>query len=156
MEPKKTGFIVAGSFNLGESSDYGRAAIGRIGYSGTALYLKGQPYNSSSSKNMKTNINLITNEEKEEIYNIIKETPFYSFNYKPEYGDADNLYHGFIIEDLENTKVADYLHFIQDDQDSNIKNFNGLELSKMNLLLIQQLQKKVEALEQQLKKEKIN
>ena len=126
----------------------------KIGAAKTALYLKGQIYNNLSSRRVKQNIQPITDDEKEDLYNNIKNTTFYTYNYKKGYGDSGvRTYRGFIIEDLENTIVEQYLGFAQDEKDNNIKTFDTVALSQMNLILIHQLQKKIEILEKQIKKE---
>lgn len=143
----------AGVF-IGDGTMGNSASTIKIGAAKTALYLKGQIYNNLSSRRVKQNIQPITDDEKEDLYNNIKNTTFYTYNYKKGYGDSGiRTYRGFIIEDLENTIVEQYLGFAQDEKDNNIKTFDTVALSQMNLILIHQLQKKIEILEKQIKKE---
>ena len=143
----------AGIF-IGDGTMGNSASKIKIGAAKTALYLKGQIYNNLSSRRVKQNIQPITDDEKEDLYNNIKNTTFYTYNYKKGYGDSGiRTYRGFIIEDLENTIVEQYLGFAQDEKDNNIKTFDTVALSQMNLILIHQLQKKIEILEKQIKKE---
>ena len=148
LEGEGTGIFI-GDGTMGNS-----ASTVKIGAAKTALYLKGQIYNNLSSRKVKQNIQPITDDEKEDLYNSIKNTTFYTYNYKEGYGDnGARTYRGFIIEDLENTIVEQYLGFVQDKKDNNIKTFDTVSLSQMNLILIHQLQKKIEILEKQIKKE---
>lgn len=120
------------------------------GFTGLNLY---NLVHDSSSKNMKKNIKLISQEEENKLYNILKEIPLYSFQYKKRYDDPtklEELHHGFMIEDVENTILDDYLHFKQDDKDKNIKTYDYKELSKLNLVLIKSLQNKIIELEEKL------
>ena len=100
-----------------------------------------------SSIKIKKNIEKINQEEKNKVYDIIKNIDLYSYNYKEEYNSSKDLYHGFMIEDLENTILKDYLHFKQNENDKNIKTFESAELPKLNLLLIKTLIDKIEKLE---------
>lgn len=120
------------------------------GFTGLNLY---NLVHDSSSKNMKKNIKLISQEEENKLYNLLKEIPLYSFQYKKRYDDPtklEELHHGFMIEDVENTILDDYLHFKQDDKDKNIKTYDYKELSKLNLVLIKSLQNKIIELEERL------
>lgn len=120
------------------------------GFTGLNLY---NLVHDSSSRNMKKNIKSISREEESQLYNILKEMPLYSFQYKKEYDDPtkfEELHHGFMIEDVENTILNDYLHFKQNEKDKNIKTYDYKELSKLNLVLIKSLQNEIEQLKQEL------
>lgn len=105
----------------------------------------------SSSKNIKEKIKVLSNEEREKIYNTIKNLTLYSYNYKKEYSETkDGKYYGFMLEDLENTEINDIIHIKQDENDKNIKTFETAELSKLNMILIQELQNKIEKLEERI------
>ena len=121
---------------------------GSTGFTGLDLYYL---VHGSSSRNIKQNINNIDKKELIEIANIIKDMPIYSYYYKKEYNDPTILHHGFIIEDIEKTKLNEYLHFIQDPQDKNLKTYDGGELPKLNLILIKYLLQKIDDLERRLK-----
>lgn len=153
-----TGSVIPAGIQGCPAIKIGAQGISRVDMAGTVT-LNGMPFMPSSSKNMKTNITQITIDEQNQIYDIVKNMAFYSYNYKPKYLNDSSLYHGFIIEDIENTVLKSYLHFTQSKVDKNIKDFNPIELSKMNLMLIHTLQQKIEALVaevEQLKKEKTN
>lgn len=103
----------AGVF-IGDGTMGNSASTIKIGAAKTALYLKGQIYNNLSSRRVKQNIQPITDDEKEDLYNNIKNTTFYTYNYKKGYGDSGiRTYRGFIIEDLENTIVEQYLGLLK-------------------------------------------
>lgn len=124
---------------------------GGSGFTGLDLYNLVHP---SSSKNMKTDIQEISEQEQILLYETLKEMPIYSFKYKQKYEKPDDLnkiHHGFIIEDIENTIFNNYLHFKLDESDTNIKTYDGFELCKLNLILIKTLQHKIDQLEQQIK-----
>ena len=145
------------SIKIGEKlNSSGKIAIGT---SSSSVTIKGSSYTTSSSRRMKENIKTISTQEKEELYKTVKDMNFYSYNYKKEYGYGDEEYRGFIIDEIEDTIMDKYLHFIQDKDDSNVKSFNPTEMGRMNLILINLLQQKIDDLQQEintLKKEKTN
>lgn len=102
----------------------------------------------SSSKNMKENIKLLTNEEKNEIYDIIKNIPLKKYDYKKKYGTK--FHYGFVIEDIENTKLGELLHIVQAGTDKNVKTYDSDDLDRIELIVIQELMKRIEKLEEKL------
>ena len=105
-----------------------------------------------SSINMKEKIKLLTKDEKTNIYDTVKNIPLYRYEYKNGYNDSKKgTYYGFMLEDLENTKISDIIHIEQNNKDKNIKTFDTAELSKLNLILIQELQNKIDILENKIK-----
>lgn len=123
---------------------------GGSGFTGLDLY---NLVNGSSSIKMKTNIQQLSINDIYKLYDTVLNMPVYSYYYKKQYNDPTILHHGFIIEDIENSEINNYLHFKQDDCDNNIKIFNNNELPKMNLILIKALQNKIKELEEIIKKE---
>ena len=67
------------------------------------------------------------------------------YDYKKEYGKPFN--YGFVIEDIENTKLKDLLHITQAENNKDIKMYSTEDLVRLQLIVIQELIKKVEALE---------
>lgn len=124
-------------------------------YSSNANINMKQIYNHvivDSSKNMKKDIEKITDDETLNIYDTIKNIHLYKYKYKDEYNEErKETYYGFMIEDLENTEVNNILHFKQDENDKNVKTFETAELPKLNLLLIKQLQEEIEKLKGEIK-----
>ena len=142
--------------NIGDSNTSGTI---NIGASTTTVKIKGVNYIGSSSRAMKENIKPISQEENIELYNAVRDMKFYSYKYKEKYGYGTDEYRGFIIDEIENTIINKYLHFVQDETDTDVKQFNPTEIGRMNLILINQLQHKIEELQQEvetLKKEKTN
>lgn len=142
--------------NIGDSNSSGTI---NIGASTTTVKIKGLNYIGSSSRAMKENIKPISQEENIELYNAVRDMKFYSYKYKEKYGYGTDEYRGFIIDEIENTVINKYLHFTQDETDADVKQFNPTEIGRMNLILINQLQHKIEELQQEintLKKEKTN
>ena len=103
---------------------------------------------SSSSKNMKTNIEDVSQKDKDELYELIKNISIKQYDYKDEYGGQKNNY-GFIIEEIEDTKLKTLLHIIQDNKDANKKSYKTEDLARLELVVIQELMKKIERLEEQ-------
>ena len=103
----------------------------------------------SSSKATKENIIDLREEQKEEVYNLIKNIPTKQFDYKKEYGKPFN--YGFIIEDIENTKLNDLLHITQAENNKNIKMYSTEDLVRLELITIQNLMKKIDELENKIK-----
>lgn len=99
----------------------------------------------SSSKATKENIKPLTQKQKDEVYELIKQIPTKQYDYKKEYGKPFN--YGFVIEDIENTKLKDLLHITQNDENKDIKMYSTEDLVRLQLIVIQELMKKVEALE---------
>lgn len=166
---KCTGLTNSGNLNFGSDSRldiYGntmylraKAGLGSMvfltgggssGFTGLDLY---NLVNGSSSIKMKTNIQQLSINDIYKLYDTVLNMPVYSYYYKKQYNDPTILHHGFIIEDIENSEINNYLHFKQDDYDNNIKIFNNNELPKMNLILIKALQNKIKELEEIIKKE---
>lgn len=99
----------------------------------------------SSSKATKENIKPLTQKQKDEVYGLIKQIPTKQYDYKKEYGKPFN--YGFVIEDIESTKLKDLLHITQNDENKDIKMYSTEDLVRLQLIVIQELMKKVEALE---------
>lgn len=102
----------------------------------------------ASSEKMKENIKLLTNDEKQEIYSIIKNIPLKKYDYKKEYGSKNH--YGFIIEDIENTILNDLLHIKQSKIDKNVKTYDADDLDRIELVVIQELMKKIERIEEKI------
>ena len=119
---------------------------GAVYMRGGTFYVNGTPVGSSSSRAMKKNIRLLKNEEKDDIYRAIKEMNLYHYDFKSKYinGLKDNF--GFIIEDIEDTILKRTLHVKQDEKDENVKYYSDGDLIRTLLIVVQQLQEKVEKL----------
>lgn len=111
------------------------------------IYANGSAIGGSSSKNTKTNIKELSQEKKNELYELIKDIPLFEYDYKPKYGKEIN--YGFLIEDIENTKLNDLLHIVKVNED--IKTYCSEDLTRLNLIMIKELIKKVEKLENKIK-----
>ncbi len=99
----------------------------------------------SSSRATKENIKSLTQKQKDEVYELIKQIPTKQYDYKKQYGKPFN--YGFIIEDIEDTKLKDLLHITQNEENKDIKMYSTEDLVRLQLIVIQELIKKVEALE---------
>ena len=117
---------------------------GAVYMRGGTFYVNGTPVGSSSSKNMKKNIRLLKEKEKNEIYDTIKNMNLYHYDFKDKYinGLKDNF--GFLIEDIENTILNRTLHIKQDKKDKNIKYYSDGDLIRTLLIVIQEMQKKID------------
>lgn len=109
----------------------------------------GAPVFGSSSRATKENIVDLTEEQKDEVYDLIKNVPTKQFDYKKEYGKPFN--YGFIIEDIENTKLNDLLHITQAENNEDIKMYSTEDLARLELITIQKLMDKIETLENKIK-----
>lgn len=103
----------------------------------------------SSSRATKENIVDLTEEQKDEVYNLIKNIPTKQFDYKKEYGKPFN--YGFIIEDIEDTKLNELLHITQAENNEDIKMYSTEDLARLELITIQKLINKIETLENKIK-----
>ena len=110
------------------------------------VYIQNQFFASSSSKGTKENIKSLEEQKINKIYNVIKNMPFYTFDYKEKYSGRKNNV-GFIIEDIENTILDDYLHIYKSEDDKNYKNYNSEDLTRIELVVIQEMMKKIDILE---------
>lgn len=99
----------------------------------------------SSSRATKENIKPLTQKQKDEVYELIKQIPTKQYDYKKQYGKSFN--YGFIIEDIEDSKLKDLLHITQNEENKDIKMYSTEDLVRLQLIVIQELIKKVEALE---------
>lgn len=99
----------------------------------------------SSSRATKENIVDLKDEQKEEVYELIKTIPTKQYDYKKEYGKPFN--YGFIIEDIEDTKLKDLLHISQAENNEDIKMYSTEDLARLELITIQMLMNKIEKLE---------
>ena len=113
-------------------------STGYCTYNGTTVF-------GSSSKATKENIEDLSKEQKEEVYELIKNIPTKQYDYKKEYGKPFN--YGFVIEDIENTKLKELLHITQAENNKDIKMYSTEDLVRLQLIVIQELMKKVETLE---------
>ena len=126
---------------------------------------------SPSSKNLKTNIKLIT--EYENIYNDFKKINFYTYDYKYKGINDNNNDFGFIIDEIEENETLSkyYKNYSKEgyiDKDKNMfpkregmiyKNMEHINYKvwdrdaylKMNMVLIKSLQNKIEELEKRIK-----
>lgn len=111
------------------------------------IYANGAAIGGSSSKNTKTNIVELSQEKKDELYKLIKDIPLCEYDYKPQYGKENN--YGFLIEDIEETKLNDLLHITKVNED--IKTYCSEDLTRLNLIIIKELMNKVESLENRIK-----
>ena len=102
----------------------------------------------SSSRATKENIKDLTKEQKEEVYNLLKNIPTKQYDYKKEYGKPFN--YGFVIEDIENTKLKDLLHITQAENNKDIKMYSTEDLVRLELITIQELMKKIDKLEERI------
>lgn len=102
----------------------------------------------SSSRATKENIIDLTKEQKEEVYSLLKEIPLKQYDYKKEYGKKFN--YGFIIEDIEDTKLKELLHITQSENNKDIKMYSTEDLVRLELITIQELMKKIDKLEERI------
>ena len=103
----------------------------------------------SSSKATKENIVELKQEQKDEVYELIKNIPLKQYDYKEEYGKKFN--YGFVIEDIEDTKLNNLLHITQSETNTDIKMYSTEDLVRLQLITIQELMSKVEKLENKIK-----
>ena len=115
-----------------------------------AIYANGVAIGGSSSKATKENIKDLSQEKKDELYNLIRDIPLKEYDYKEEYGKKEN--YGFIIEDIENTKLNTLLHIVQNKNNKDMKNYSSEDLARLELVIIQELMKKNEMLEKRIEK----
>ena len=113
------------------------------------IYANNNRLDGSSSRNVKENIKKIKQEYINDIYREVNKMPFYTFDYKEKYGEKNQF--GFIIEEIENSCLKEVLKIRQNEENELIKSYSPLELSKMNLLLIKELMKRNEKLENKCK-----
>lgn len=102
----------------------------------------------SSSKATKKNIKPLNQMQKDEVYELIKGIPTKQYDYKEQYGKPFN--YGFIIEDIEDTKLKDLLHITQNDENKDIKLYSTEDLARLELITIQELMKKIDKLEEKI------
>lgn len=114
------------------------------------IYANGVAIGGSSSKATKENIKDLSQEKKDELYNLIKNIPLKEYDYKEQYGKKEN--YGFIIEDIENTKLNTLLHIVQNKNNKDMKNYSSEDLVRLELVIIQELMKKNEMLEKRIEK----
>lgn len=118
-------------------------STGYCSYNGTTVF-------NSSSRATKENIVDLTQKQKDEVYELIKNIPTKQYDYKKQYGKKFN--YGFIIEDIEETKLNDLLHISQSETNKDIKLYSSEDLVRLQLITIQELMKKNEELEKRIKK----
>ena len=109
------------------------------------IYANGVAIGGSSSRATKKNIKELSQDKKDELYDLIKNIPLKEYDYKVQYGKKEN--YGFIIEDIEDTKLNTLLHVVQNEQNGDIKNYSSEDLTRLELVVIQELMKRVEKLE---------
>ena len=114
------------------------------------IYANGVAIGGSSSKATKENIKDLSQQKKDELYNLIKEIPLKEYDYKEQYGKKEN--YGFIIEDIEDTKLNTLLHIVQNKKNKDMKNYSSEDLARLELVVIQELIKKNEILEKRIEK----
>jgi|GEM_PF-1375023 hypothetical protein len=113
------------------------------------IYANGVAIGGSSSRATKKNIKELSQDKKDELYDLIKNIPLKEYDYKVQYGKKEN--YGFIIEDIEDTKLNTLLHVVQNEQNGDIKNYSSEDLTRLELVVIQELMKKIEKLENKIK-----
>ena len=104
---------------------------------------------SSSSKATKENIKTLTDEQKKEVYELIQEIPIVSYDYKEKYSGQKNNY-GFLIEDIEDTKLKTLLHISQNKINKDVKTYSTEDLTRLELIVIQELIKENKRLEERI------
>ena len=114
------------------------------------IYANGVAIGGSSSRATKTNIKDLSQEKKDELYELIKNIPLKEYDYKKQYGKPNN--YGFIIEDIEDTKLDTLLHINHDNKNKDIKNYCSEDLVRLELVIIQELMKKIDKLEKEIDK----
>ena len=107
-----------------------------------AIYANGVAIGGSSSIATKENIYDLTQEKRDEIYNLLKNIPLKEYDYKEQYGYKKN--YGFLIEDIENTKLKELLHIVQNKENTDIKVYSSEDLVRLILIVIQEIMKKIE------------
>ena len=112
------------------------------------ISLNGSTIHSGSSRLMKKNIKLLNQKQLDEIYAEVEKMPLYKYDYKKEFYNGEKNNYGFIIEDIEDTILKDVIHINEDD--NGYKQFNPTDLPKLNLIIIKELIKKVDKLEQKI------
>lgn len=113
------------------------------------ISLNGSTIHSGSSRLMKKNIKLLNQKQLDEIYAEVEKMPLYKYDYKKDFYNGDKNNYGFVIEDIENTILKDVIHISEDEK--GYKQFNPTDLPKLNLIIIKELIKKVETLENKIK-----
>ena len=144
--------LTSGVINVGrDSGTFGFSAASRIdiGAASTTVNIKGNAYRNDSSRNLKTKIKLLSKTEKEEIYNAYKNQNTYTYYYKKSYGDEHKKRYGFILDEMEDTILKETLD-IQNLDDKGTKNYNPLDLSRTNFIVIKLLQDKIETLQKEI------
>ena len=120
-----------------------------IGGSNSNVYIKGSLY-TGSSRGIKRKIKELKAKELEEIYNSYKSQKVYSYNYKKKYDEEhERRRYGFILDEMENTKIGDMIGIKQSVSDKNIKTYNADDLAKANFIMIKVLIDKIEKLEKE-------
>ena len=114
-------------------------STGYASYNGTTVW-------GSSSIATKENVIKLNDEQKKEVYELLKAIPTISFDYKKQYSGQKNNY-GFLIEDIEDTKLKTLLHIHQSETNEDIKTYSTEDLARLELVVIQELMKKIERLE---------
>ncbi len=106
------------------------------------------PVFGSSSKATKENIVDLTEDQKSEVVELLENIPLKQYDYKKQYGKPFN--YGFVIEDVEDTKLKDLLHITQCEANKDIKMYSTEDLARLELIVIQELIKKNKDLEYRL------
>ena len=112
------------------------------------VIVNGNVVHSGSSRLMKKNIKLLNQKQLNEIYAEVEKMPLYKYDYKKEFYNGEKNNYGFIIEDIEDTILKDVIHINEDD--NGYKQFNPTDLPKLNLIIIKELIKKIDKLEQKI------
>lgn len=115
-----------------------------------SIYANGVAIGGSSSINTKENIKDLTEDKKQELYLMLKNIPLKEYDYKEQYGKKEN--YGFLIEDIENTKLNNLLHIVRNEVNPDIKVYSSEDLTRLELIVIQELMKKIETLEEKIEK----
>jgi uncharacterized small protein (DUF1192 family) len=103
----------------------------------------------SSSKATKENISELTDTQKTELYSLLKNIPLIKYDYREQYSGQKENY-GFLIEDIEDTKLGTLLHVSQNKNNTDIKYYSTEDLAKLELITIQELMKKIDNLQEEI------
>ena len=147
--------LLSDSYSAGSMASSGDT-ISLRAYSGTihinsnyGVYANSTLLSSGSARAMKENIEELSQEEIDEVYEEIKNLKSYKYDYKKQYAGGQKDNYGFIIEDFENNTLGKILHVNKGIDDDKTKYYSHNDLTQINTILIQKLIKKIEKLEQE-------
>lgn len=139
-----------GNIRLATSYDDGtnKGAI-VLSTAGGGVWLDGTQIHAGSSRTIKKNITELDQNFTDLVYNNVKDMRLYKYDYKDGFYNGAKDQYGFILEELKDTTVEEVLHIKDDEVYS--KTFNNDDLPRLNLIVIKELQKKIEELENEIK-----